>query len=96
MFVTNARLKSRNGEKMYTVGNSFLNETNCNHDFSCLYEGNCGNNDMCEVEYERGEYFLILNENKEIKCNNIFSYGLSDKHICLYPTNYAIYRNYRK
>jgi len=79
---------------MLTVDAYFLNITTCEHDYSCLTTGKCGNRNICDVRFSAGEYVLFINNIEQTTCNFRMTYGYG--HICTCPTRYGIYRTYMK
>ncbi len=63
--------------------------TKCQHEFSCLESGKCGEREMCEVSYANGPYVLFLKSKINEECPYRASIGFSK--VCSCPTHYNSY-----
>ena len=79
---------------MFNVDSSYLNLTNCDHNYSCLTEKKCGNRDMCDVHFASIEFILVLHNKEDAKCKFRMNFG--DGKVCKCPTHYGIYQNYKQ
>lgn len=64
--------------------------TKCQHNFSCLETGKCGDKEMCAVQYADGENVLFLKDKEDASCNYRMSFGYNQ--VCTCPVHYAIER----
>jgi hypothetical protein len=78
----------------YAVSDQIQKETTkCEHGFSCIKSGQCGDKPMCEVEYSEGVNFLFLKSKTPVDCPYNTSFGRF--RVCKCPTRCAIYNKYR-
>ena len=74
------------------VKDSVLQETTkCQHNFSCLESGQCGDRKMCEVDYVDGPNLLILVSREDATCP--YRTKIADRQICMCPVRCYIYCN---
>ena len=71
------------------VSDAVLNETTkCEHFFSCLETGKCGDRELCQAEYVDGERVIFLRDRSDAKCP--YRVALGERQLCRCPTHYAI------
>ena len=79
---------------MFTVPKNILHETQkCLNDFSCLISGNCGQKNMCPVEYANGKNVLFLETKDPDSCEYRLPFGYRQQ-ICTCPTRFSIHSQY--
>lgn len=54
----------------------------CEHDFSCLTTGKCGDKENCSVDFPVGKSMLFLLSSKPVKCPYRVSYGSRQACVC--------------
>ncbi len=70
-----------------------LLNTRCEHNYSCLATGRCGDREMCKVD-RVCEDMLILSDQKSAKCAHRTTFG--DHQVCVCPTRYALHKGGKK
>jgi hypothetical protein len=73
----------------YQVPDSVIKQTTkCEHNFSCLETGKCGDKPMCKVDYADGDNVTFLQDKEDAFCSYRVPFGFSQ--VCTCPTHYAI------
>ncbi|MEI6807628.1 MAG: hypothetical protein WCN95_02815 [bacterium] len=54
----------------------------CNHDCSCVTNGQCGDKEICKVDFAVGRKILFLTNEETIFCPYRVSYGSRQACIC--------------
>ena len=62
----------------------------CIHEFSCLKTGQCGECELCPVEYANGGEILFLKDRKYKVCPYRLPFG--DRQICRCPVHYELHQ----
>ena len=79
----------------YTVPDEVLKATTkCEHDFTCLESGQCGQKPMCEVGERDGKNVLFLKTKEAALC--AYRIDFAGGQVCTCPTHYAIEMRYGK
>lgn len=63
--------------------------SHCEHEFSCLETGRCGERPMCKVADADGKNVLFLKDKGHASCSYRVSFG--GGQICACPVHYAIF-----
>ena len=79
---------------MFDVPAAILKQaTKCQHDFSCLRTGQCGDSPMCEVETAHGEGVLCVRTADWLQCPYHLDFG--GARYCVCPVRCAIHQQRR-
>lgn len=62
--------------------------TKCEHKFSCIETGKCGDRPMCEMDYRNGEPVTFLKTRESASCT--YRLAFTDRQVCMCPTRFAI------
>ena len=68
--------------------------TKCPHDFVCLSTDQCGDRELCDVDYADGKNVLFLSSEHHHFCPYRITFG--GREVCTCSTHYAIHQRYGK
>ena len=80
----------------YNIPQNILDVTYCTYEFSCLTVGNCGERQLCEIDYTCGQHITVLKTEAGQQALNDCQYALeyNDEVICRCPVRYYLYQKY--
>ena len=67
--------------------------TKCRHDFSCLATGQCGDIELCKVDYANGDNILFLVSKESLDCP--YRVMFAGRQVCRCPVRFAIHQKSR-